>query len=329
MFDHGMPVTMAANQLAIDGSPLLAYIVATTAAEAGTLTVTPREVPALLKLRLSEPDTSQVSAFDDMPGTIKVGRKSMTFAGSNCGGILQASFRKLFDDGASLTDGQFWADIAQWDGRDIRSLPYHDKLVTLYKMLGEGWHLEFVLEMEGREILRGNFNGNDPQHGYVGALNTLFAYSMRARAIATHMNEVIAFRSDVSFTKEEHRALGDAVEVFDLKRVHGREEQISNPRCRLVAAAAALDDLLKRTSTPAEVMISSEDRELIKIFNQFISLPPVEVWLKAVVPKIISNRRLRNDPRKDQNEKRELRIEFEPADGYQCMVRYGSSTKVT
>lgn len=324
MYEHGTPVTMAANQLTVDGSPLMSHIAELAAAEGGTLTMTPREVPALLKLKLIEPNTNQVSAFDDMQGSVRVGRKSFTFEGTNCAGMLKVSFRKPLDDGATLTDGQFWADFTRWNGRDIRSLPYLDKLAKLYKMLSEGWQLEFALEMQGQELLRGHFNGTDSLNGSIGAMNTLLAYSMRARAIATHMNEAIAFCSDVAFTKDEHRGIGDAVEIFELRRFHGRADQIGNARCRLTPTDAALSSLLEKGSTPTEVIIRNDDRQLVKVFNQLVQLPPVEIWLKAVTLKILGDKRRRTRQLNDQTnqEKRELRVEFVPTDDYQCMMRY-------
>lgn len=327
MYEHGTPVTIAANQLTVDGSPLMAHIAELTAAEGGTLTMGPRELPALLKLQLSDPSTGQIRAFDDMPGTIQVGHKSVTFAGSNCAGILRVSFRKPFDDGAALTDGQFWADVAQWNGQDIRALPYLDKIVNLFKMVGEGWDLEFALEMQGHEFLRGQFNSTNSLRDYIIAMNTLLAYSIRARTVATHMKEAIAFRSDVSFTKEEHQAIGDAAEIFELKRVHGRDQLTENARCRLIPTDTT-PLLLEKDSTPTEVMFRDEERKVIKIFNQIIQLPPIEICLKGVIPKVIGNRTLstrkHSDKKPRQKNKQELQIEFEPADGYQCMIRYGS-----
>lgn len=317
MFDHGTPVTMQASQVTIDGSQLMAHIVDLAVAEKASLTISTREVSAVLKLKLCEPASNQIVAFDDMPGAIKVGRRSIEFEGRNCGGILQISFRKLFDE-TPLTDGQFWADLASWDGRDVRRLPYHDTLATLFSKLASGWNLEFALEVEGRVILQGSFNSDDRQQGYFGTMNTLLGYSIRARSVANFMNERVLFRSSVSFTKEENRALADAVEVFELKCVHGREEQVSNVRCRLMASDDQIIERLQGSRAPLEVMICAEEREPIKIFDQIVILPPVEVVLNAVVAKVLANRKRSN------GERRDLQVEFEPSDGYQCMVRYGS-----
>jgi hypothetical protein len=275
MFDHGIPVTVPARQAATSGSPLVSHVLDITAAEEGTLTFTPRERPATLKLVLLHPASSQIRTFDDMYGTVNAGRKSISFSGSNCDGVLKISFRKSFSEDEKLADGQFYADLEQWNGCDIRNLAYHEKIDQLFMALEEGWMLEFALEMEGKELLRGRFNDSQTLRPYIAAINTFLAYSVRVRSLAFHLNERIEFQNSISFTREEHKALIDALDVFEHRKVYGRTDMTSNVTCSMVLTDEGAAAVFDEEARPIEVMIRASEREVLKLFEKLVVLPPL------------------------------------------------------
>lgn len=317
MFDHGTAVTFPAQHVSASGSPLITHILDITTVNQGTLTFTPAARIATLKIVLSHPTNSQVRTFDDMLGSLNVGRKSITFSGSNCDGVLHISFQKSFQEESVLTKGQFFLDLKRWNGRDIRHIPYHQKIDQLFSDLADGWRLEFALELEGMELLSGKFNDSKSLSPYISSINVLLAYSMRARSLARHLNERIDFRDDISFTKEEHRALIDALEIFDLKRVYERAEMTSNVTCSLVLTDESAASVLQERKAPTEIMIRSAEKESIRIFDRLLVLPPLEIVLQAVFPKLLG----RATPTRSG---RKIRLEFEPANGFKCIYRYGS-----
>jgi len=318
MIDHGTAVTLPARHVSASGSPLITHVLDITTANQGTLTFTPAARAATLKLVLSHPTNGQVRAFNDMPGRLNFGRKSITFSGGNCDGALHISFQKSFQEGSALSDGQFFIDLKRWNGRDIRHIPYHQKLDELFRDLADGWHLEFELEIDGMEFLSGRFNDSRALRPYISSVNVLLAYSMRARALARHLNERIEFRDDISFTKEQHKALIDALEIFDLKRVYERAEMTSNVTCCLVLTDESAASVLQQRKTPAEIVIRSAEEESIRIFDRLLTLPPLEIVLQAVLPRLLG----RATPARSGQK---IRLEFEPADGFKCIYRYGSS----
>ncbi|MDP9877823.1 hypothetical protein J2W25_002128 [Variovorax boronicumulans] len=314
MLDHGTALTIPARSISTSGSPLVAHILEITAANEGSLTFSPELRTGTLKLVLVHPTTNQVRSFDDMPGTIKAGRKSITFDGSNCGGALRISFQKDFADDSPPKNCEFFADLQRWNGNDIRYLTYHEKLDQLFKDLAEGWTLEVALEIEGRELLRGNLHDTKPYRSYISRLNVFLAYSIRARSIARHLNKRVEFRDDITFSKGEHKALIDALHILEGKKVYTRSEMNENVTCRMELTDDSATTLLQRRDTPTEVMIRASEQTSIRVFEQDIFLPPLEVVLQAVFPKLLSRTPVKAG--------RKVRVEFEPSEEFQCIYRY-------
>lgn len=315
MVDHGVPLKLPAQDVIVTGSPLLTYIQELNSAESGHLIFTPHSRPAVLKLTLSDPVTNRVEPFDDMPGVISSGAKSLTFTGHNCGKLLQMSFRKFFGEQQAKTTSQFGPDFEEWEGLDVQNLPYRDKVAHLFELLGNGWQVELALEIEGKELLRGKVGNSLNASPYVASICNLLRYTDRARLLAQRLNTKIKFSAKSAASRQDHIALADALEMMDSERVYGRSEISSNPAVTLIADDDLSNIKALQAGKASELRMSHEHGEALSVFGQVIELPPVEITLSSVRANILQN----VDAVTVGDE---VRVEFEPTDGCLCTYRF-------
>jgi len=282
LFDHGGAAQLPVGDIEVTGSPLIAHVIATVQEEAGTLKISAATRPALMKLTLFDPRTSQVKSFDDMPGTLTSGRKSFTFSGQNCAGLLQMTFRKDIASDNGVTESRFGAELTRWDGQDLRSLPYHAKLIQFFSLLADGWKLEFSLELEGREVLRGGFGDVDAVQPYAARLRHVLEYTRLAQSLAIHVGRYIGFSSNERPSADLYRELERIVNILDGNDTLERKDFESPPTGTARFPIGEFDHAALPDGAVGQVRFVQEAGDVITIFGQAIELPPIEVTLESV-----------------------------------------------
>jgi hypothetical protein len=250
----------------------------------GSLIIAPsKTIQSVQKLWITEQLTGNVETFDDVVGEIRLGNKSFTFKGSACNGLFNVSFSRmpLFSnlngsfEFSLLTDG--------WDGIDICSLPYFNKLSSLFSKLIAGWKLNTTLEINGERLLVANVNTfDDPS---IAAFFGFLKYIERVQIVSKLTGVKLQFSSKVNYTAEEHEHLANIVDVFLGKQIYTKLSK--NPTCELIADSEAKNvEFLMDTKQPALVEFIESTREQIELFGTKITLPNKMISMESVLPKI-------------------------------------------
>lgn len=315
MFDHGVPLTVPAKDVTVTGSKLISHVFDLTPGESGHLTFTPHARDAVLRLVLTNPVTSQIESFDDMHGTITSGRKSLTFNGRSCGNTMQISFRKVFDGADTVTNAQFGADLEPWDGVDVRRLPFFEKLLRFFDLLTNNWRLEFTLEIEGKELLRGKLSDRSSASSYFASTLNLLRYTDRARSLCRHLNKTIRFSVKSFFPREDHIKLIEALDTFDLKRTYSNSDATCRPSCTVIVDDDLSNLRALQTANYSEMRMLQDGGDSVSVFGQTIDLPPLEIVFSSVKPIVRGD--IANLKGGD-----ETKVEFELADDCEYSYRF-------
>ncbi|MEJ1129066.1 hypothetical protein V9L20_15900 [Variovorax sp. CCNWLW225] len=281
LMDHGSPVSLPAHTVSSSGSPLVSRIFESAAESGGVLRLEPRNRSATLKLSLKHPEDGTIKPLDDMTGTVAVGRRSLTYQGTGFDELLSLSFRKHFEGDVAIDQSTFFLDLDKWNGLDVRALPYIDKAAEIFQLLSKGWRLEMTLEIQGRQLLRGSLNESEGLKGYFQAVNALLSYSRRVGTLARHLEARVLFSSAVSFTRDEHEALAEAVDILEGGISLGNGSEIQPKNCRIQVKDAQVARLLRDEDLPTTFLLVAEEAESICVFGCELTLPLRQLYFEG------------------------------------------------
>lgn len=281
LMDHGSAVSLPAHAISSSGSPLISHIFESAAESGGVLELAPRGRAAMLKLSVSHPKDREVEALDDMAGTITFGRRSLTFQGTGFDGLLNLSFRKYFEGQTAPDESTFFLDVEKWSGLDVRTLPYIDKVAKIFQRLVKGWRLEITLEMKGRELLRGSLGETEGLKGYFRTVNTLMSYTRRVGTLAKHLDALVLFSPAVSFTRDEHEALAQAVDILEGGASLGIDSEIQPAKCKIQVRDAQVAKLLRDGERQTRFLLVAEEGEKIRVFGCELKLPQRQLYFEG------------------------------------------------
>jgi hypothetical protein len=221
-----------------------------------------------------------------MAGRLPLGRKSFTFTGSGFGGLVEISLCTEISHASPHVDYTLTTDFEAWVGKDVRMLPYFDKLARLHECLLGGWTLQLKLEIEGMPILHA---GGDlsPDTPFLDESRALLDYTTRARKVASRFSQSVEFRLTSQISKEDNLRLAEAVDTLELRRKFDRDSLRGNVVCTLIADAGAGNiKYLREQTIPSEVTLQEFQPEPLLVFGQEIRLPQLEIILVGVLPKV-------------------------------------------
>jgi hypothetical protein len=316
LLDHGREAILPADGVEMTGSSLLQKLFNQSGfSKAQIILSTPKRI-AILKLRMTDPASRLSEPFDDMPGGIVVGKMSLGFDGSACGGLLAMSF--CIQPAAPTCEHTFTIafDLQSWDGVDARRLPYFDKLHRLAKHLGAGLPMSFELEMEGQPLLSGNVNLNS-ESDPLPNIGPLLDYLSTLRKISAHLNVAISFVHQRAITWQE---VNDAMEVahgLDGPREFRKEDMNSSPTAVLTADGDNIRDIVTSKHSDFSIILVQEGGTFMPM-GQTIDLPQRETRIEGITPKL-SNPEIELGAIKDGEN---VELELEPTEAFLCTSRF-------
>jgi hypothetical protein len=315
LIDHGKDAKLPATGVAMTGSPLLEQLFAKAEMQTAHITVADQKKLAVQKLTLVDPTTHQSEQFDDIQGQVAFGRKSMTFDGTACAGVLQVSFTMHIGGKAGPPTFNMALEFEGWHSHDVRHLPYFDKLRRLIDRLRAGWRMDIELEIDGLSMLRGAVTlpaDSDALTSSGGALE----YISLLRKIAPHLTSTISFAYQHPITQNE---FSNALEVAQITegRVFGKADMATAPETTVVALGSNIDEILRIPAQDFSMLWIEEGGEL-HAFGQALPLPKRETRLERARPKLA-------DEAFDLAaivDGDEVRMKLEPAEDFRCSVRF-------
>ncbi|MFI3119903.1 MAG: hypothetical protein QX203_07980 [Methylococcaceae bacterium] len=314
LINHGEEVKIEARAISFEDLPLHEELLSQITD--GVLHISPdKKIPAIQKLSIRDMVTNSVEIFDDIIGEIYCGCKSFTFKGTACNGLLNLKLKKTMDDLDDTVSIILSVSTKKWDQRDIRYLPYFDKILSLISRLANGCELTTVLEIEGQQILTGVGVIND-DCDYITWLYGFLKYVEQCKIVSEFTNVKLVFSSDVSCTAEENRNLYNIVGLFKRTQIYTKDELLSNPKCELIVDSEAKNiEILSSTKEPSFIEIREVDKEQIILFKKKITLPLKIISIRSVLPKLIEDIAV-------YEEGDIAIIELVPCDDFSCEIYY-------
>lgn len=309
MLDHGQIARVGANGVSLKGSPLFEQALSSSMLAGGEFVFKPKGKPVVAKLSLFDDVTQQVIALDDIHGLMAVGRKSLTFKGSGYGNLLTLTiYVPVASEATGDASFTLETDLERWVGRDVRTLPYFDKIADLYQRLMQGWAADVRLEFEGAMLLGGRISRGQT-HPLVVNVHTILEYTRRARVFASRLDKDISFQLS-PFTAADHERLAETARILDGKEVYSHDG-VNGVTCTLIATTDGANiRLLHEQLVPSEVIFVHQATEPLEVFGQPVGLPDLKTTLSGVLPKFL-------DDVSNIKEGDIVRIEWMPADDFQ------------
>lgn len=280
LVETGKDIELSSEYVAFTGSKLLESLFENPN---GTLRVSSRKISAILKMWLVCKDSGIVENFDDTTVSIAVGTKSFGFSGRACLDILSISGQVPFESDNHKPKFSVSLDLEKWNGVSINSLPYFDKIHSIFSKMSDGWEIYIALEVAGKRAF--TTNGFKVDHlEYFSHADNFLSYTNRSIIISKAFNINILFTSSVRFTSDEHYAIAEIADIIEGNR-HYKSDSFSNATGNFIA-----DEDFIRVITSIERPISmtfvQNHGEVISIFGQTIDVPPVTIVMENVLPKI-------------------------------------------
>lgn len=312
LIEHGEDVEFGAEAISFEGSKLLEKLLDDGPS---ILTISSNKIPATQKLWLVADDSSVIEPFDDINGSISLGDKSFSFQGAACNKIFRFSYRKTLKQSDDASTVSLSLDLAQWEGLDLRSLPYFSKLFSLFSKMADGWKLFSSLEIDGNVVTSSRGIKVDDLDFVLGTANFL-SYVNRCRIVASKLQHDIKYTSKISFTSEEHRVLAEIVEALEERLDYGENDLTGNASCNLIVSPECKNvKALAAMTAPSLIRMVMDPGGEIVLFGTPIALPSKSYNLISVIPKIHG----RIDRLKEGDT---VKVEWLPQNNFKCLIRY-------
>jgi hypothetical protein len=311
-YEHGKDLEIQSDsvEIEIEGSKLLKEVFETPR---GNLSIISRKLEATQKLWLVQKDTNLIESFDDIHGVISFGTKTFTFEGFACQKLFKFIYQQSFDENDDKANITMSLCLEQWEGVNIKVLPFFDKLYSLFDKMSKGWLLSLSLEINGDKLLSTNGICVNELEIVLDAASFLH-YVACGKSVVQFFNWDILFTSEIAYTSEEHKKISEAAYVVEGKLVYYKDSILSNPTAVLVVNEN-FQRSLERTDQPSTIKFVISDREEITIFGKQLTIPSKVVTLDGVLPKVNSE----SGPFKEGDE---ISVECVPQDNFKCTIAY-------
>lgn len=314
LVEHGLDLTISGSAISFEGSKLLEEISANLAN--GTFKLSPQKNIATQKIWLVNRNTSITESFDDIHGEIAHGRKTVSFAGTACNDLFTFKYQLGTKTESNIATVNATIGFLKWSGLDVRSLPYFNKIYSLYEKLSTGWDFVTALEIDGSEIFRSKeltIDDNDLLENTFQVLRIIDD----ARILARSTNIRITFDPNFSFTDNEYCDFQNAVRAADGKFVLGKADLAGNISTNLIVDKEQGNlDRIQQCTEPMNIEYVETDRSALRIFGQNILLPN-KIWHIHAVRPLLSTAVNEELPHGSL-----INIEWIPADGFEARLEF-------
>ena len=263
LFEHGKDFKIDSSEIIITGSKLFEELLNQPKA---TITFLKEKKPAILKLWLVETKTGIVESFDDMHGFISFGSKSLKFDG--------CSFNGLFCIDVGNNKITLSPSFEVWDGLNIQSLSYFNKIFSLFSKMHQGWNMSISIEIDGEKLGDSKeieFSSSE----FIYSIYSFLKYIQNSRTISNIMQTDILFVSSIEYTSQEYNNIAKVANILEGKEIFYLEDINSNPVINVKSKKGKEIEFIKSFSLdkPSSLRITKPSNETIKVFEKNIELP--------------------------------------------------------
>ncbi len=283
LIEHGKDVEITSAAIDFSGSKLFETLLQS---DEGVFHISSSKKKATQKLWLVQKNTGLTELLDDIHGEISFGTKSFTYMGSSCSEVFTFSYQKMLnahDNNFNITMG---LRFEKWDGKDIRFLPYLNKLFSFFQKISLGWEIFTSLEIDGMLVLSSS-GMNTSNCDEIIDMYSRIGYVNRCRKIAEFLNADVKFKSDFIYTPEEHRNIANIVEFITGEKIYQSSDLSSNVTSELIIDSEYNNlKLLIDTKDPISIRVIQQEEDDIELFGVNLKLPVRTIILDSVLPKI-------------------------------------------
>lgn len=310
LIEKGKDFEIPTEGISASGSELLGQIMK----ESSRLKITAPKKTAIQKMSLFQESTGFEESLDDVKGSISLGSHSLNFDGLSCSGVFKVHYNIPIDGKSKKTKFSISLQFDQWNGKDIRLLPFHEKLLETFSRLRDGWKLITALEVDGIEIFRSTGMQFDDLD-YVLEISSFLYYTEVCKKIAAAFSQIIKFKSDVSYTEEEFSSLARIVSDIEKKEGYSQGDLKGNASFELVITDPDETRKFLESKEAASIKFAANTGEFISLFDTHIPLPPLTIEQGPVILNVIGDY-------DDMKAGDTVTIELVPQENYRCIFKY-------
>ena len=314
--DHGQDANLPAAGVQITGLPLLEQMLSNLMLDSACIRLESYKKQAVQKLKLLNPVTGQYERFDDIVGNASFGRKSLTFDGTACSGLILISLNIPWEQFGHDVTFNLTVRFDEWEKRDLRYLPHFDKLLHLFEMLVSDWQIDIGLEIEGLPVLGARADFSAEADDVWSSSHVLLKHIALIRKIAAYMDATVMYVSGYTITQADFLRIMEVVDIIEGRLIFDRLALNKNPTCHLIAQDGVSNiRYLTENDLDKTIAIHSDGGEIVA-FGQTIQMPNIEVKLDGVRPII------RHDDVSGITDGDVILVEWEPSAEFRCSFRY-------
>lgn len=271
-------------------------------------------IEAIHRIWLIDPVSKVTEQFNDVHGKAYFGTKAMRFEGVACSGLFAFSYTRPILKLGENSSFNISINFALWEGKDVRKLPYFNKIKSFFNSIFHGAELHTSLEIDGDTAFKASTEkmSKEPEFSNV---DSIIVFIDKVRLISEKLNHEILYKQDCFHSEEEVLEVYDAASILSGVLVSHEESLKSNSKMSLILDCEGLEAIDKlKIGSSIDLRIEEEGR-VLKIFDEEVSLPNKITYIKSVYL----------DPLDDLKKARkgsEVSFECLPAKGHKIEYEY-------
>ena len=277
---HGKSISIDSSAITFEGSELIKKAFENI----DTIRISKQEIEVTQKLWIKNSLTNETENFDDFSGAISGGTESFSLKGNACKDMITLGCYIPMNEKQPKLN--LFVNIEKWSKCDVRTLPFLNKLFSLFNKLNQGWTLHTSLEFNGEKVFESK-NIDTKSSLYITEIATFLSYTNFAKIIAIKLNINIPFNENIEFTAKEHQNMAYISGVLNGEETYNEKNIESNPKTDLVIDSNNLS-IFPQIKEPIYVEFVQEEGKEINIFGITALLPPLVISLNSVLPKIVN-----------------------------------------
>ncbi|MFN7881961.1 MAG: hypothetical protein ACK5PF_02970, partial [bacterium] len=248
---------------------------------------------------------------------ISFGTKTFNFKGDACCNLFSLSYQRAFDVNDDKADITMTLCLNRWEGVNLKTLPFLEKLHSLFVRMSRGWELFTSLEINGTKVFVSKGARVDKWE-YVLDTASLLNYVTCCSSLAQYFGWDILFVSDVTYTSDEHKKISEVVEIVEGRQVCDRDSISGNFVSEMLVDSDLTTAIaLKEIDRPLTIRVADRNREELELFGKRVCLPSRIITLDGVMP-------IMHGELESLKEGDVVSVEWEPQADFRCTIEYES-----
>lgn len=281
--------------------------------EKGVLKIIRNGRNAVQKLWLVNPKTNVIEQFDDVHGKVVTGTKSIKYEGSACAGLFCMSYSQPITKEKFSSDFTLTLNFEIWEGKQLKSLPYLNKIKKFFEKLSLGWELHAALEYNGEKVFETKA-ANTKECDYFKEMTNHIGYISDCSSIAKFVDSDVAYKVGVYCDYEDVKHVRDVADVLRGNAFYTESDTIKNATFSVILEDRKALKKMTESEKPMEIYYV-ESGETVNFFGQEVDLPDKTVNIKSTFIKPLDD----IDKAKIGDE---LKFECIPSDDYELTISY-------